>query len=159
MFLNWIFGSLAVLSCVLTLWQWYAARRFPLHQRVADRNFSPGITLLKPLKGRDAETEECLRSWFAQDYSGTIQILFGVASASDPVCALVEKLFSEYPQADAKLVVCGESLGPNAKVSTLIQLERQAKHEILVISDADVRVPKDLLANVVQPFGVPPSGG
>ena len=151
MLLNWILGSLAVLSCALALWQWLAARSFPLHQRTAEKNFTPAITLLKPLKGHDAETEASLHSWFAQDYSGTVQILFGVASVSDPVCALVEKLFSEYPQADAKLIVCGESLGPNAKVSTLIQLERQAKHEILIVSDADVRVPKDILANVVQP--------
>ena len=44
------------------------------------------------------------------------------------------------------------SLGPNAKISTLIQLERQAKNEILIISDADVRVPLDFLATAVQPL-------
>ena len=152
MFLNWILGSLAVLSCGLTLWQWLAARRFPLHHRVANQNVSPAISLLKPLKGRDAETEECLRSWFAQEYSAPIQILFGVASANDPVCKLVEELIRQNPQADTQLIICGESLGPNAKISTLIQLERHAKHEILILSDADVRVPKDLLANVVQPL-------
>ena len=27
------------------------------------------VTLLKPLKGSEATTESCLRSWFAQDYS------------------------------------------------------------------------------------------
>ena len=159
MFLNWILGFLTVLSCGLVLWQWLAALRFPLHQRVANKNFSPSITLLKPLKGRDTQTEESLRSWFAQDYPAPVQVLFGVASANDPVCELVEKLIRENPQSDAKLIICGESPGPNAKVSTLIQLERHAKNEILIISDADVRVPKDFLANAVQPFGVPPSGG
>lgn len=140
------------MSCGLTLWQWLAARRFPLHQRGTNKNFSPAVTLLKPLKGRDAETDECLRSWFAQDYSGLVQVLFGVASAEDPVCKIVEKLIQENPDADAQLVVCNESLGANAKISTLIQLERHAKNEILVISDADVRVPKDFLVNIVQPF-------
>src|SRR5947207_241012 len=100
MFLNWIFGSFAVLSCGLTLWQWMAARRFPLHQRVAKKNFSPAITILKPLKGCDLETEECLRSWFTQEYFAPIQILFGVASASDPVCESIEKLIRENPKAD-----------------------------------------------------------
>ena len=152
MFLNWILGSLSVLSCALTLWQWLAARRFPLHQRSANTNSSPAITLLKPLKGRDAETEACLRSWFLQEYSASVQILFGVAGANDPVCALVAELISEHPKADATLVICSESLGPNAKISTLIQLERQAKNEILIISDADVRVPVDFLATAVQPL-------
>ncbi|MEO6034661.1 MAG: glycosyltransferase [Verrucomicrobiota bacterium] len=152
MFLNWILGSLAALSCALTLWQWLAARRFPLHRRTANGTFSPAVTLLKPLKGRDAGSEECLRSWLTQDYSAPIQILFGVAAADDSVCELVEKLIAEHPCANAKLVHCGESLGPNAKVSTLIQLERLAQNEFLIISDADVRVPKDFLANMVQPL-------
>src|SRR5581483_3766471 len=42
--LNILCGSLAVLSCALLLWQWLAARRFPLHQRAADLAFAPGIT-------------------------------------------------------------------------------------------------------------------
>jgi ceramide glucosyltransferase len=151
-FLNWIFGSLAVLSCGLTLWQWLAAKRFPLHRPIADKNFAPPVTLLKPLKGCDAETNESLQSWFEQEYPWPIQILFGAASADDPVCELIEKLIRENPKTEAQLIFCGESLGPNAKVSTLIQLERHAKNKILIISDADVRAPKDLLANVVQPL-------
>ncbi len=134
------------------LWQWLAARRFPLHQRVADKSFAPAVTLLKPLKGADAQTEACLRSWFAQDYAGEIQILFGVANADDPACKVVQKLIEEFPRRDARLVVCNERLGANAKVSKLAQLERQAKHEVIVISDADVRVPGDLLSNVVAPL-------
>jgi ceramide glucosyltransferase len=50
------------------------------------------------------------------------------------------------------LIICGEPIGANAKVSKLAELERLAKHEILVISDADVRVPADLLNNVVAPL-------
>ena len=36
MILHGILGTLALLSLALTLWQWLAARRFPLHQRSAD---------------------------------------------------------------------------------------------------------------------------
>jgi ceramide glucosyltransferase len=113
---------------------------------------------LKPLKGCDVETAQCLRSWLAQDYAGPVQILFGVASADDPVCAIVRRLIEAEPNGSAQLVVCGESLGPNAKVSTLIQLERLACHDVLIISDADVRVPPDLLSNVVAPLRAPRTG-
>ena len=147
-----LFATLALLSLGLTLWQWLAARRFPLHQRVADKSFAPAVTLLKPLKGCDPETAACLRSWFTQVYAGQIQIIFGVADAADPVCATVQKLIAEFPQRDAQLVLCPEELGSNAKVSTLVQLERRAAHEILVISDADVRVPPDFMANAVAPL-------
>ena len=176
MILNLIFGFLALLSLALTLWQWFVARRFPLHQRVPapssppeprssrgeealtsssqppTLNPQPPLTLLKPLRGCDPATEDCLRSWFAQQYSGPVQILFGVAAADDPVCGIVRKLLQEFTASDAQLVVGGPLPGANAKVAKLAELEGLAKHELLVISDADVRVPADFLANIVAPL-------
>ena len=156
--LNLIFGSFALLSFALLIWQWLAARRFPLHERTNDRSFAPAVTLLKPLKGCDAATEDCLRSWFAQEYAGPMQILFGVASAEDPAGEVVRKLLKEFPGRDAQLIVCSQSLGANGKISTLAQLEPLAKHEVVVVSDADVRVPPDFLANVVAPLREPDVG-
>ncbi|TAL00246.1 MAG: hypothetical protein EPO07_09970, partial [Verrucomicrobia bacterium] len=152
MFLGILFGALAVLSLGLTIWQWIVARRFPLHTRAADTTFAPAVTLLKPLKGSDAHTEACLRSWFTQDHAGAMQILFGVASAEDSAAVVVRKLLAEFPQHDAQLVVSPERLGANAKVSKLAQLEPLVKHELIVVSDADVRVPADFLANAVMPL-------
>ncbi len=152
MSLSGVLAALALLSFALMLWQWLAAWRFPLHRRAADLSFAPAVTLLKPLKGCDAATADCLRSWLAQDYAGPVQILFGVASEQDPVCDLVRQLLAEFPARAAQLVICGETLGANAKVSTLIQLQRLARNPVLIVSDADVRVPADLLANVVAPL-------
>ncbi len=49
MLLTFILGALALLSLVLTLWQWLVARRFPLNRRGAAHSFPPALTLLKPL--------------------------------------------------------------------------------------------------------------
>jgi ceramide glucosyltransferase len=152
MVFTWILGGFAFLSFAMLLWQWFVAHRFPLHQRVADKSFAPAVTLLKPLKGCDTTTADSLRSWLAQDYPGAVQVLFGVASDADPVCKIARGLLCEFPQRDAQLVVCDESLGVNAKVSKLIQLQRLAKHDTIIVSDADVRVPPDLLVNVVAPL-------
>ena len=172
-FLEATLAALARLSLALALWQWLAARRFPLHQRISEPSSTPArgdeapplaaerrpaITLLKPLKGCDATTAESLQSWFHQNYPGQIQILFGVADASDPVCTIVRELIEKNPGGDAQLVVCAESLGANGKVSTLIQLERLAKHPLILVSDADVRVPPDFLANIVAPLRDPKTG-
>lgn len=156
--LNIVFGSIALLSIALLIWQWLAALRFPLHRRTGDHSFAPAVTLLKPLKGCDAGTEDCLRSWFVQDYTGPTQILFGIAAANDPAGDVVRKLLREFPERDAQLIVCDQSLGANGKVSTLVQLEPQAKHEIVVVSDADVRVPPDFLANAIGPLRHPEVG-
>ena len=116
------------------------------------------MTLLKPLKGCDETTEASLRSWLTQDYAGEMQILFGVASADDPACVVVRRLMADHPNRDAQLVICADRLGINAKVSKLVQLQRQAKHGVILVSDADVRVPLDLLANVVAPLKEPGAG-
>jgi len=147
--LNLIFTALALLSLALLLWQWFAARRFPLHRRAANPAFAPAITLLKPLKGCDDTTAESLRSWFKQNYSGPVQILFGVADAADPVCEIVRRLIAENPDCDARLVICDKLEGANAKVAKLVQLETLATHDLILVSDADVRVPPDFLANIV----------
>jgi len=147
-----ILAGLAVLGAALALWQWLAARRFPLHQRITNRSFAPPVTLLKSLKGCDAATEDCLRSWLQQDYGGKVQALFGVASADDPVSGVVRRLIAEFPEVDVQLVVCGPARGTNSKISKLIEMAVLPKYETLVISDADVRVPPDLLANVVAPL-------
>ena len=153
-----VLAILASLSLLLALWQWVAALRFSLHRRIEKAEYSPGISILKPLKGLDGNMLECLRSWFEQDYAGNVQILFGVANTSDPACGVVKQLLAEFPKADAQLVHCGESLGVNGKVSSLIQMARIARNEIIVVSDSDVLVPRDFLQNAVAPLRDPGVG-
>ena len=157
-FLEAALGTLALLSLALGLWQWFAARRFPLHQRVADSSPAPAVSLLKPLKGCDATTAESLQSWFQQDYAGRIQILFGIKDAQDPAGNIVRELIGKNPGLDAQLVVCAEALGASGKVSKLVQLVRLAKYELILVSDADVRVPPDFLTNIVAPLRDPQTG-
>ena len=147
-----ILATLAFLSLALVLWQFIVAMRFPLHRRIRNSTFAPDISVLKPLKGFDSETRVCLESWMTQTYAGRIQILFGVHSAGDPVCDLVRELVAAHPVIDARLVICPKLLGANAKVSTLIYLQAEAKYEIISISDADVHVPPDFLAQAVAPL-------
>lgn len=108
------------------------------------------MTLFKPLKGCDSHSEACLRSWLNQSYRGDFQILFGVRDAADPAAVLVRQILEESSASNAQLVVCPEELGPNAKVSTLAQLEPHADGEIWVVSDADVFAPSDLLEQIAS---------
>jgi ceramide glucosyltransferase len=153
-----MFAVLAMLSFLLGLWQWLAALRFPLHRRCRPASNPPALTLLKPLRGCDETTRTSLQGWLEQTYAGDVQILFGVADPGDPVCALVRQLLQQFPRADAQLVVCDQVIGTNGKVSTLIQLERLAKHGLILVSDADVRVPPDFLGQIVTHLDDPEVG-
>jgi len=152
-YLSVTLAALATLSSLLMLWQWLAAKRFPLHQKSpAASDFKPAISILKSLKGCDETTGESLKSWFNQDYAGQIEIIFGVADASDPVCEIVRRLIAEHPQVTAQLLVCENLAGANAKVAKLSRLEKMASHNLILISDADVRVPHDFLQSFVAPL-------
>ena len=155
---SWVLSAFSLLSLCIGLWQWLVARRFPLHQRLPPTAAALPVTLLKPLKGADDATEACLRSWLEQAHDAPVQVLFGIASKSDPAWTLASRLLEQYPQADARVHLCDHELGINSKVSKLIQLARLAKHGILVISDADVRAPKDLVSQITQPLHDPANG-
>ncbi len=148
-------ASFAILSTLLNIWQWLAAVRFPLRQAKLSAADALPLTCLKPLKGCDSQTRSCLESWFTQKYPGALELLFGVASADDPVCRIVQELIAEFPSVPAKLMICDPILGPNAKVSTLFYLMKQAQHEYIVVSDADVFISPEFLQKFAADFSDP----
>ncbi len=153
-----LFGFLALLSAVIFGWQLAVAREFPLHTRLAAPAHCPGISVLKPLKDADEFTPACLRSWLEQDYGGPVEILFGVVEPTDPACGVVLELLKEFPDADARLVFCPDRGAANAKVGILSQLEAAARHGVVVVSDADVAAPDDLLAQLAAQLDLPGVG-
>jgi ceramide glucosyltransferase len=144
--------ALAVLSILLKLWQWVAGLRFPLHRKQARNGFAPALSLLRPVKGLDSETETCLESWFLQEYDAEFEILFGVASETDPICPIIRRLIAKYPRGRAELVICDPVLGANAKVSSLCYLAKKARFGTIVIADQDVFVRPDFTAELVVPL-------
>jgi len=148
--LNLVLGAFATLSVLLLFWQWFAARGFPLHRQPPVPPNPPPISLLKPLKGAGDSLEDCLRSWLHQDYAAPVQVLLGVESPDDPAVPIVEKLRRDFPQRKIELVLCPDLRGPNFKVAKLVRLEALATSEIIVASDADVKVPPNLLNGLVS---------
>jgi ceramide glucosyltransferase len=149
--------SLSIVCAVLALCGagYYAAclvasLRF-LSEPVPEGKYTPAVTILKPVKGADAESEGCFRSHFEIDYP-QYQIVFGVADENDPAVAIVEKLRSQFPKVDSQLVICPQQLGANRKVSSLVQMLPAAKHQHLVINDADMLVRPEYLREVMAPF-------
>jgi ceramide glucosyltransferase len=118
---------------------------------------TPPISLLKPLAGVDEGLEDNLRSFFEQRYAH-FEILFAVRSGSDPAVALVERLRSRYPAVPSQLIVTGEPPYPNAKVYSLDRMLAEAAHDLVVMSDSDIRVDENLLATVAAEFDDPKIG-
>jgi ceramide glucosyltransferase len=109
------------------------------------------VSLLKPLKGCDAEMYECLRSHCEQEYP-EFEIIFGVNAAEDEAVGYVERLQREYPRRAITLLVCEPAMGANRKVSNLVQMAARARYGHIVINDSDILVPRRYLAEVMSWF-------
>ena len=149
MFVDWLTAILLGLALLLAGWQWIEGVLFPLHRRIRRRSQAPGATILIPLHGVTRYTEVCLESWLVQNYPGPLQILFLIEDPQDPAAAVVEKLLRKYPTLHAELLPCPQAQGTNRKVAKLAAAEKRIAHDYIVVSDADVRVPPDLLANLI----------
>jgi ceramide glucosyltransferase len=129
-----------------------AARIFLGERRAPQPQYTPGVSILKSLKGLDTGMMDAFRSHCRQNYAGEFELLFGVSSLDDPAAAAVEQLTAEFPQLAIQLVVCPQRLGTNGKVSTLLQLAPHARHDILLINDSDITVGPHYLERVVCCF-------
>jgi ceramide glucosyltransferase len=113
--------------------------------------FTPPVSLLKPVRGVDFASYENFKSFCTLNYPD-YEILFCVNELSDPAVPLIERLKQEYPKRRIEIFAGAKQIGSNRKVNNLALLTLQARHEILVQSDGDVRVGPEYLREVVAPF-------
>ncbi len=147
-----LFGILltgSLVYCVLMI----AAARSYLAQTPASGEGAP-ISVLKPLSGLDEGLEANLRSFFEQDYA-IFEILCAVRHREDPARRVVEELQREFPRVDCRLIVTGEPPYANAKVFSLTCMLAEARHDLVIMSDSDIRVESGMLASVGAEFSDP----
>ena len=128
-----------------------ALRFFPRERKRALPKYAPPVSLLKPVRGVDFGSYENFASFCRQDYPD-YEILFAVIEESDLAVPLIRQLKAEFPSIRIRLLIGAEQVGANRKVNKQIRLTREAQHEILVLTDGDVRVGPQYLRDVVAPF-------
>lgn len=119
--------------------------------------FAPPVSLLKPVHGVDFASQINFESFCSQNYP-EYEILFCVNHMDDPAVPLIRQAIRDFPQIPIRILSDAPKLGSNQKVNNLILLASEAKHEIIVQSDGDVRVSPDYLKNVVAELSDPTVG-
>src|SRR5258707_15758837 len=114
-------------------------------------DYTPSVSILKPVRGVDFGSYENFASFCRQEYPG-YEILFAVNDDSDPAVAVINRIIAEFPEQRIRLLVGAEHLGANRKGNKLARLAGEAQNEVLVLTDGDVRVGPNFLREVLAPL-------
>jgi ceramide glucosyltransferase len=114
------------------------------------------ISILKPLCGLDDRLAGNLLSFANLPYPA-YEVVLGLRSAKDPAYPLAWMAARRWPHRFRVVLQQGEP-GLNPKVNQLCTLARHARHDIIVISDSNVRVSPDYLDDIAAHLEDPSIG-
>jgi ceramide glucosyltransferase len=140
-------GSLYSLACLASL---VVFRRRMRRGQVAPPE-KPAVTLLKPVCGLEKGLEENVRSACRLDWP-ELQVVLSVQQPEDPALPLLRRVQAEMGEERVAVAVGGGRSEPNGKIRNLLGALPLARHDVLVISDSDVRLRADYLAAIVPPL-------
>jgi ceramide glucosyltransferase len=139
----------ALVGCVALLMAVWFAPTFAV-SAAPPRDSAPSVTVLKPLHGDEPGLFDNLASFCRQDYAGSVQIIFGVNSASDPAILVVQRIRAAFPDKSIHLIVDARAAGLNPKVANLANMSAHIQHELIVLADSDIHVQPDYLTRIVD---------
>jgi ceramide glucosyltransferase len=110
-------------------------------RRVRSASALPPVSILKPLCGRDADLRENLESFFVQDHP-SFELLFGAVDPNDPALDVARELAARHPGVRCRIVVHDGAGALNPKIDNLSGLLPIASHDLVLVSDSNVRAPR-----------------
>ncbi len=140
----WILAALCAASAGYQLTALLAVLRQLWRRDPTLGRYTPAVSILKPVHGRDRFFDGAIQSHASIDYP-RYEIRFALGSPEDPAHEVVRRV------AGAHLHYRVEQT-PNPKAGSLMELERHATGEVWVINDGDIRVTPSYLNRVVAPL-------
>jgi len=126
-------------------------RYFRQPASLPDPGYLPPVSILKPFRGVDPDAYENLASFCRLDYP-EFELVFCIDADDTAIQEAIARLRAEFPRQTIRVLMGSGRVATNDKVAKLARLVNEAAHEVLVISDSDVRVRPDYLRHVTAPL-------
>lgn len=151
----WLVCTLiAIIGCIYAMLAAFLVARFARRPK-SILGPTENVALIKPLYGAEPVLGDNLGSFVRQDYPGDVQMICGVQDAADPAIQIVRNLEERFPSAEIELVTSSRSAGGNPKIANVLNIYPRARHDVLILSDSDMRVEphyvRDVVATLQQP--------
>jgi ceramide glucosyltransferase len=116
--------------------------------RTSRRSMNVGVSIIRPVCGVEAFSEDTLRSAFHLAYP-RYEIVFCVASATDPIVPTVRKMIEAHPEIPARLLIGNDRISSNPKLNNVVKGWNAACHAWIVMADSNVLMPPDYLQQLL----------
>jgi ceramide glucosyltransferase len=152
-----LLGGLGVWLAVAAAYRWIALRsvgRICYPGAEPPDTVPPGgeVVALRPLRGAPRSLESCLESLCRAASEAGARVRLCAEDPADPALAVAARVAGRIPGARVEMRAAPGPAGANRKVANLVQMAAGLEADLLLLTDADVRVPPDYVARVTRAF-------
>ena len=112
---------------------------------------APPVSLVRPLRGIEAFSEETLRASFELDYPD-YEVIFCVQGPHDPIIPMVQKAMAEHPHIPARLLIGDDYVSANPKLNNCVKGWDAANHRHVILADSNALPPRDYIQTMLAAF-------
>lgn len=111
----------------------------------------PSLTVIRPIRGLDTGAEENIRAALDHGYPGPVETIFVFDDLAEPAIPLARRAIRSLAPESARILIAGSPpRGRTGKLNAMIAGLRQARGELVVFADSDIRPDRDALRVLVE---------
>ena len=147
-----------LLACGWAYWGLaaFAAQRWR-RRAPSEPGLTPPVSVIKPVCGLEPDLRANLTSFCTQVYPD-YEVLFVAERDDDPGLAVAREVAAQFASLRTVVLSAGQRVGRNLKVCGLHHAQCHARHDIIAVSDSDMRVTPGYLQRVIAPLADPSVG-